>query len=366
MRVPFLKLTPTGTDEDRAVEAALTRALRSGYYVLGPEGEAFEAAFAAWLGAPEGSVVGVGNGFDALHLSLRALRLHHELPEGAGVLLPALTCVPTIAAVVAAGLRPVLADVDADTLLLSPATVRAPWMPACRVLLPVHLYGAPCPPLAIADALVLEDCAQAHGARWGNTACGVRGTLAAFSFYLTKNLGALGDGGAVVDPTGSYAGTLRALCNYGEDRRYHSVVHGYNSRLDETQAAVLRARLPFLDAANARRRAVAERYDNAFAALPLLLAHHPREATSVRHLYTVRTPHRDALREHLAAAGIGSALHYPTPLHLQPAYANLGYGAGAFPVAEAAARTSLSLPLHPRLSDADADEVISAVSAFFA
>mgnify|MGYP006279597575 CR=1 FL=1 len=366
MHVPFLDLTPTDCEEDRAVEAALTRALRSGTYVLGPEAAAFEAEFAAWLGAVEGSVVGVGNGFDALHLSLRALRLHHNLPEGAGVVLPALTCVHTIAAVAASGLHPVLADVDPETLLLSAETVRAVWNADCRVVLPVHLYGAPCPPLAIEDALVLEDCAQAHGARWGDTPCGLRGTLGAFSFYPTKNLGAVGDGGAVVDPGGTFRDTLRALRNYGEDRRYHSVVQGYNSRLDEVQAAVLRARLPFVDSANARRRALAARYDAAFDSLPLRRTRLPSAATAVHHLYVVRTPRREALRAHLNDAGIGTAMHYPTPLHLQPAYATLGYAAGAFPVAEAAAREVFSLPLHPRLSDAAVDAVIAAVGAFFA
>jgi dTDP-3-amino-3,4,6-trideoxy-alpha-D-glucose transaminase len=270
-----------------------------------------------------------------------------------------------------AGVRPVLADADPATLTLGARSAETVMTPATRFLLPVHLYGG------VADldgleavaarrgAALVEDCAQSHGARWKGRPTGAFGRAAAFSFYPSKNLGAYGDGGAVATADADVASRARELRQYGWRRRDRSEAEGWNSRLDELQAAILRAKLPFLEAENARRREIADRYDAAFAELPVRRLSSRDGSLPARHLYPIRTAERDRLRERLAACGVETGVHYPEPIHTQPAYAFLGRGPADFPVAEEASRTVLSLPIHPALSDAQVEAVVSAVRSFF-
>ncbi len=363
-KIPFGALALDYRNKKGAIDAAVARVLERGWFILGEEVAAFEQAFARFLGVPH--VVACANGTEAIALALRALGAG---PED-GVLLPANTCGPTLTGVRMAGARPVLADVDPETLTLDAASAERALTPDVRFLLPVHLYGgvadlAGLTPLAATHRLtIVEDCAQSHGALFQGRAAGTFGAAAAFSFYPSKNLGAYGDGGAVATSDPAVAEKLRRLRQYGWSRRDFAETEGWNSRLDELQAAILSARLPFLAKENARRIAIAGRYDAAFATLPLdRLATRPG-AVPARHLYPVRLAKRDALREHLKTRGIETAVHYPVPLHLQPAYAFLGRK-GDFPASEAACETLVSLPNHPMLTDEQVEAVVAAVREFF-
>jgi dTDP-4-amino-4,6-dideoxygalactose transaminase len=348
-----------------SIDAAIARVLDRGWFVLGEEVSRFEEEFARAIGVSH--VVACANGTEAIALALQAVGLQAEDE----VLLPANTCVPTIAAVRLARAWPRLADVDPETLTLDAGSAARAITPTLKCLLPVHLYGGIADLeglslLANREGLALvEDCAQSHGASWRGRSAGTFGSAAAFSFYPSKNLGAYGDGGAVATNDARIAGELRERRQYGWSRRDHAEREGWNSRLDEIQAAILRAKLPFLERENARRREIADRYDAAFRELPLrLLACRP-ESVPARHLYPVRLARRDAFRQHLASRGIETGIHYPTPLHLQPAYAFLGHVKGDFPVSEAACETIVSLPIYPGLTDAQVGAVIAAVSEFF-
>jgi dTDP-4-amino-4,6-dideoxygalactose transaminase len=364
-RVAFGALAEDYRGKRAAIDAAVARVLERGWFVLGEEVARFEEEFARAIGVAH--VVACANGTEAIALALAAAG------AGAGdeVVLPANTCTPTLAGVRQAGAKPVLADVDPDTLTLDAAGAERVAGPTTKFLLPVHLYGGVADleglgALAQKRQLTLvEDCAQSHGARLTGATTGSFGRTAAFSFYPSKNLGAYGDGGAVATGNASVAEELRRLRQYGWSRRDYAEREGWNSRLDEIQAAILRAKLPFLERENARRREIADRYDQAFADLPLRLLRARPGATPARHLYPVRLPRRDAFRERLAARGIETGVHYPVPLHLHPAYAFLDHGKGAFPVSEAACDTTVSLPIYPGLSDAQADAVIAAVRDFF-
>jgi dTDP-4-amino-4,6-dideoxygalactose transaminase len=354
--IPFVDLHP-GADEDD-VREAVARVVRSGWYVLGPEVEAFEREFAGASGAPH--AVGVANGTDAIALLLRAA----GVGPGDEVVVPALTAPFTALAVTAIGARPVFADVDPRRLTLDPAACEAALTPRTRAIVPVHLYGQPADVPAL-EALaarrgvaLVEDCCQAHMATCAGVPVGTRGVGGAFSFYPTKNLGALGDGGAIVTCDAAVAETVRRLRNGGRADRDRHVLPGVNSRLDEMQAAVLRTRLTDLAAATERRRSLARMYREALDGIITMLAE--RDAGHVYHLFPVRSAARDELRAHLAAAGIETLVHYPRSLHEQPVFAGFRHdGCG---VATVAAADLLSLPLHPRLSDADARVVIEAVS----
>jgi dTDP-4-amino-4,6-dideoxygalactose transaminase len=364
-RVAFGAIADDDRDKRAAIDAAVARVLDRGWFVLGEEVRAFEEAFARFLGVAH--AVGCGNGTEAIALALQAA----GLARGDEVVLPANTCGPTLAGVRLAGGQPRLSDVDPETLTLDAANAERACSPATKFLLPVHLYGG-LADLAGLTALarrrhftLVEDCAQSHGARLDSRSAGSYGAAAAFSFYPSKNLGAYGDGGAVATDDASLASRLRELRQYGWTRRDFAEREGWNSRLDELQAAILSAKLPFLAKENARRREIGERYDAAFAGLPLRrLASRPGSVPS-RHIYPVRLERRDAFREHLLSRGVETGIHYPFPLHLQPAYAFLGYGNGDFPVSEAACATVVSLPIHPSLSDADVDAVIAATRSFF-
>lgn len=365
MSVAFAALDADYREKKGLIDAAVARVLARGWFILGEEVAAFEAAFAGFLGVAH--VVACANGTEAIALALLAA----GAAPGDEVLLPANACVPVIAAVRLAGAKPRLCDVDSDTLTLDPASAARERTAATRFVLAVHLYGGVADTEAITalaereGLTLIEDCAQSHGATFRGRSTGSFGRAAAFSFYPTKNLGAYGDGGAVATQDGEIAQRLRQLRQYGWSRRDHAEREGWNSRLDELQAAILAAKLPFLAAENARRRELAALYDAAFADLPLRLLGTREGAVPARHLYPVRSERRDALRAHLAGRGVETAVHYPTPLHLQPAYAFLGRVQGDFPVSEDACETVLSLPLHPALSDGQAETVIAAVRGFF-
>jgi len=343
------------------LEAAFQRVMRSGRYILGPEVEAFEAEFAAYLDVR--FAVGVASGTEALWLALRAAGVQ----PGDEVILPSLTASATAAAVVESGARPVFAEVRDDDLTLDPARLEALLTERTRAVVPVHLYGNPADMTAVArfaqqhNLRVIEDCAQAHGASHAGRRAGTFGAAAAWSFYPTKNLGAFGDGGMVTTDDPDIVERLRRLREYGWRERYHSHEHGWNSRLDEVQAALLLVRQRHLDADNARRREIARAYRGA---LPPALRG-PRCADGglgVEHLYVVRISHprRDALRERLNQLGIGTAIHYPIPCHLQQAYRKFGGGLNSLPITERAAKEVLSLPMYPELTDAEVEQVISA------
>jgi dTDP-4-amino-4,6-dideoxygalactose transaminase len=365
IRVPFGALDADYREKRAAIDAAISRVLTRGWFILGEEVARFEEAFAAFLDVPH--VVACANGTEAIALAIQAAGVR---PDDE-VLLPANGCVPTIAAVGLAGAKPRLCDVDPSTLTLDQPNAARARTAAAKFLLPVHLYGGVADldgltTLARRHGLVLiEDCAQSHGASWRGRMTGGFGRAAAFSFYPSKNLGAYGDAGAVATSDPLLADRLRQLRQYGWSRRDYAEREGWNSRLDELQAAILSAKLPFLPRENARRREIAERYDESFAALPLLRLASRADSVAARHLYPVRTERRDALREYLAARGIETGIHYPHPLHLQPAYAFLGHRKGDFPVSEAACERVLSLPIYPSLTDAQVGAVIGALREFF-
>jgi dTDP-4-amino-4,6-dideoxygalactose transaminase len=360
-----MKFYDLGLD-DPALRAALDEAYRrvmdSGWMVLGPEVEAFEQAFAAFCGA--GHAVGVGNGYDALVLALRAAGV------GAGdeVVVPSHTFAATWLAVRAVGARPAPVEVDPVSYTIDPGLAAAAVTPRTRAIIPVSLYGHPAdmePLMALAaehGLFVLEDAAQSHGATYKGRRTGGLAHATAFSFYPTKNLGALGDAGAVTTDDPGLAARLRVLRNYGSSEKYRHEVPGVNSRLDELQAAFLRVRLSRLGEGNEARRARAAQYRAALAGIPgLALPQAANWAEHAYHLYVVRSPRRDALQAGLKAAGVETLIHYPIPCHLQPAFADLGLRAGQFPLAEQLAAEVLSLPFWPGMSAADVDAVAQAL-----
>ncbi len=364
-RVAFGALADDYRGKRAAIDAGVARVLERGWFILGEEVARFEEEFARAVGA--GFAVACANGTEAITLALAAA----GAGPGDGVVLPANTCTATLAGLRQSGATPLLADVDPATLTLDAASAARALGPGAKFLLPVHLYGGVADleglaALASERGLVLvEDCAQSHGARLGARATGSFGRTAAFSFYPSKNLGAYGDGGAVTTNDAAVAERLRQLRQYGWSRRDYAEREGWNSRLDEIQAAILRAKLPHLETENARRREIAARYDAAFAALPVEVLRSRPGTTPARHLYPLRLEARDAFRSHLAGRGVETGIHYPVPLHLHPAYAFLGHRRGDFPVSEAACDRAVSLPIYPSLSDAQADAVIAAVRGFF-
>jgi dTDP-4-amino-4,6-dideoxygalactose transaminase len=360
--VPVCDLKAQHLVMEAEVRAALDRVLSRAWFILGEELTAFEEEFASFLGAPH--VVGVASGTDAIHLALRAL----DIGAGDHVLTAPNSAVPTAAAIVAAGAVPCFADVDPATGLLDPASVERHLDVTVKALVPVHLYGRCAPMDAILDLArrrgipVVEDAAQAHGATWRGRAAGTMGTIGCFSFYPSKNLGACGDAGACTTGDPRLAARLRRLRNYGERDRYHSVEFGINSRLDELQAAVLRVKLPHLAGWNLRRRELAAAYRHHLAGLPLALAPFENPQEEVVHLFVARVARRDRLRAELQSRGVMTQVHYPLPIHLHPAYAHLGFGPGAFPVAEERAEQIVSLPLYPEMTARQFNRVTTALA----
>jgi len=358
--VPFLDLSRQVAGLRGELDAAVARVLDGGQFIFGSPLAEFESAFALHCGAEH--AVGVASGTDALTIALEAVGI---LP-GDEVITAANTCVPTAAAIEAAGAIPVLADADPVTLTLDPDALAGAYTQRTRAIVPVHLYGQCAdmePILDFArhrDLRVVEDAAQAHGAVYRGFRAGTLGHAAAFSFYPTKNLGALGDAGAVVTNDGAVAERARLLRNYGEGGRYESVLRGRNSRLDTVQAAVLLAKLPHLDAWTARRQTLARQYLDAFRDCGLGLPVEAEGREHVYHLFVVRARDRDGLRTALTRAGIGSLVHYPRPVHAHPADEHVARDRLLLE-SEAACREVLSLPLYPELTDAEVDAVASAV-----
>jgi dTDP-4-amino-4,6-dideoxygalactose transaminase len=365
-RVSFLDLRAPYVELQSEIDAAMLRVANSGWFLLGNELTAFEQEYAHSVGAKH--CVGVANGLDALYLSLLAL----GVTAGDEVIVPSNTYIATWLAVSMAGAKPVPVEPEPLTYNIDPAGIERAITARTKAILPVHLYGLPAdmgPILEIArrrGLAVLEDAAQAHGARYQGKPIGVHGQLVAWSFYPGKNLGAFGDAGAVTTDNGDLAESLRVLRNYGSRVKYVNEVRGVNSRLDEIQAAVLRVKLKRLGEWNERRRRLATRYLDRLADLPLQLPVEPPGRDSAWHLFVVRTTEREALRAHLSAERIESLIHYPIPPHKQQAYASLGIAPDAFPAANAIHDEVVSLPIGPHLSFQQQDRVIEALVGFFA
>ena len=362
MNVPFLSLAPVYEELGGALDEAFRRVMRSGWFILGEELRAWEEEFARYCGASH--CVGVASGLDALVLALRAW----NVGPGDEVIVPSNTYIATWLAASHVGARPVPVEPDEATYNIDPARVEAAITPRTRAIIPVHLYGqaadmAPIMEIAAKRGIhVLEDAAQAAGARYRGKRAGNLGHAAGFSFYPGKNLGAFGDGGAVMANDAAFAERVRRLRNYGSTVKYQNEEKGFNSRLDELQAALLRARLPSLDDWNRRRQRVAARYLEGLRDTPLRLPVTAEGNEHTWHLFVVRAQRRDALKKALDEAGVGTLIHYPVPPHLQPAYAELRLERGAFPLSEAMHGSVLSLPMWPHLTDAEVDFVIERVA----
>ena len=364
MSVPFLDLKAAYIQFQSEIDVAIKRVLDSGWYILGEEVEAFEQEYAIYCEAKY--CVGVANGLDALHLSLLAL----GVGTGDEVIVPSNTYIATWLAVSQCGATPVPVESDTATYNIDAMLIEAAITPRTKVILPVHLYGQPADMvqiLAIANKhglKVLEDGAQAHGARYKGKRIGAHGDVVAWSFYPAKNLGALGDGGAVTTNDPELADRIRVLRNYGSREKYVNEVQGFNSRLDPIQAAVLRVKLKYLDEWNSRRKHIALKYLEGLAGSGLILPYVPDWADPVWHVFVVRHPQRDALQQRLKKVGIETHIHYPIPPHKQQAYANLDFPIDAFPLASRMADGVLSLPMGPHLDQVAVNSVLSAVKSY--
>jgi dTDP-4-amino-4,6-dideoxygalactose transaminase len=367
--IPFGDLHRTVRRHHEEVAARMDAVLERGWFILGQELEEFEAAFAAYLGVRH--VIGVGNGTDAIALALRALGVQ----PGDEVITSPLSAAFTAMGIVQAGAVPVFADVNPVTCNLDPDTAAAVMGPRTAALMPVHLYGRPAPMDAFRELAdrhgiaVIEDAAQAHGAWYGGARAGSIGDAASFSFYPTKNLGAYGDAGAVTTGSDDVADRVRRMRDGGQDAKYSHVELGVNSRLDELQAAVLNARLPHLDGENARRAEIAARFSAALkGAWPALkVVGQPDDTTvSSHHLYVVRAQDRVHFAEHMARSGVATAVHYPTPLHMQPAFTAGAAATGSLPHAERAATEVISLPSFPELEEHEVDTIVEALLSYAA
>lgn len=362
MKVPFLDVGAATQEVRHEIDVAVARVLDSGWYLLGREIDAFEQAFAAYVGVQH--CVAVGSGLDALSLALRAMGV------GAGdeVIVPSNTYIATWLAVTQVGATLTPVEPDERTYNIDPERIESAVTARTKAILPVHLYGQPADMTAILDIAerhglgVLEDAAQAHGATLNERRAGSLGTAAAWSFYPGKNLGALGDGGAVTTNDPALAADIRRLRNYGSRVKYVNEIKGINSRLDELQAAALCVKLPKLEEWNRRRAAIAERYMAELPESALVLPRVLAGASPVWHVFVVRHHDRDSLRDALSAAGIDTLIHYPIPPHRQNAYAELGLGPGSFPISEGIHREVLSLPIGPHMLDAQVSSVIAAVT----
>jgi dTDP-4-amino-4,6-dideoxygalactose transaminase len=362
--VPFLDVGATYRELKPEVDAAVARVLEGGWYIGGEECAAFEREFAAFVGANH--CVGVGNGLDALQLALKAM----GVGPGDEVIVPSNTYIATWLAVTYVGATPVPVEPIGHTYNLDPALLEAALTPRTKAIIPVHLYGQPAdlePIIQFArqhNLYVLEDGAQAQGARYRGVRVGAHSDAVAWSFYPGKNLGAFGDAGALTTNNPDIAERVRMLSNYGSRTKYVNEVQGVNSRLDPIQAAVLRIKLTHLETWNERRKVLASLYLNALEGLGLILPSVPDWADPVWHLFVVRHPNRDALQRHLHDQGIGTVIHYPIPPHRQGAYADMGWPEGKFPISETIHREVLSLPMGPHLLQAQAERVIEAVIQF--
>lgn len=364
-KVPYLDLPAQIRSLRSELDAAIARTLDHCSFCLGPDVAQFEKDFARFCGAEH--AIGFNSGTSALHIAMMLLNVGRDDE----VITTPHTFVATSWAISYVNAKPVYVDIDDATFNLNPELIERAITPRTKAIMPVHLYGHPFdidPILAVArrhNLPVVEDSAQAHGAKYKGKTIGTFGDISCFSFYPGKNLGACGEGGALVTNNSAYAARARSLREHGSSVRYYHDEVGFNYRMEGIQGAVLGVKLKKLDDWTAARRRVAHRYHELLADTPLQL---PREATwaeSVYHLYVVRHPKRDDLKKHLEANGVGCALHYPLPLHLQKCYASLGYREGSFPVSEKAARECLSLPIFPELTEAQIQRVVSVIKEFF-
>jgi dTDP-4-amino-4,6-dideoxygalactose transaminase len=348
----------------KEIDSAIAKVLDKGRYILGEEALSFEGEFAAYTGAKYG--IGVGSGTDALNIALRAC----GIGEGDEVITVSHTAVATVAAIELCQANPVFIDIERDYFTMDPGRLAEAITPRTKAIIPVHLYGQPADLKTITEIAykhglrVIEDCAQAHGAVYHGKRVGTRGDMACFSFYPTKNLGAIGDGGMIVTSDPELAKHSRLLREYGWTGRYISDIPGMNSRLDEIQAAVLRVKLKHLDSANTARRHLASLYNEGLSMLGIAAPKVRPEAEHVYHLYVIRYPERNVLQAFLKEQGVDTLIHYPVPVHRQPAYIGRLRCAGELPETELTARTVLSLPMYPELATSEVNTVIEAIGEF--
>ncbi len=364
MKVPFVSFKPMEKELDKNLRAAFERVYTNSWYIEGREDKAFEKAFAKYCDSEY--CVGVGNGLDALMLTLKAL----EIKYGDEVIVPSNTYIATALAVTYVGAVPVFVEPDIRTYNINPTKIEEKITKKTKAIMPVHLYGQPCDMEAIMEIArkyglyVIEDCAQAHGAAYKGKVIGSFGDAAGFSFYPGKNLGALGDAGAAVTNKKEIADRIRALGNYGSDYKYHHIYQGNNSRLDELQAAFLLAKLPLLDKMNNERKRIALRYLNEITNPLIILPYVPEYAEPVWHIFAVRTNKRDELAKYLADNEISTNKHYPIPMHLQECYKDMNISKGSLPIAEEISATELSLPMFYGMTDEQIQFVVDKINSF--
>lgn len=364
MKIPFVSFLPMERELDSDIRNAFERVYSRSWYIQGVEDKAFEKAFAEYCNVKY--CVGVGNGLDSLILILKAL----EIGEGDEVIVPSNTYIATALAVTYAGAVPKFIEPDLRTFNMDPTKIELAITDRTKAIMPVHLYGQTCDMDSIMDTarkhnlFVVEDCAQAHGATYKGKIVGSFGNAAGFSFYPGKNLGALGDAGAVVTNNKTIADKVRALGNYGSDYKYHHIYRGNNSRLDEMQAAFLAAKLPHLERMNIERRKIANMYLSRIENPDIILPYVMPECEPVWHVFAIRTRKRDALEEYLNENGIGTNKHYPIPIHLQKCYKDLGFQQGDYPIAEEISATELSLPMYYGMTNDEVNYIINKINAF--
>lgn len=364
MKVPFVSFLPMEWELNKSIREAFERVYSRSWYIDGLENERFNKEFANFCGVK--CSVGVGNGLDALMLALKAL----GVSNGDEIIVPSNTYIATALAVTYVGATPVFVEPDIRTYNINPANIEAAITEKTKGIMPVHLYGQPCdmdPIIEIAKnhaLFVVEDCAQAHGATYKGKSIGSFGVASGFSFYPGKNLGALGDAGAVVTNSEELARKIKCLGNYGSDYKYHHIYKGNNSRLDEMQAAFLLAKLPHINKMNEERRRIAGRYMNEIKNPDIILPYVIDDVIPVWHVFAIRCKRRDALQGYLKDYGIGTNIHYPIPMHLQKCYEDLGYCRGAYPIAEKISDTELSLPMYYGMTDEEVQYVIEKINAF--
>lgn len=364
MKIPFVSFKPLEKELDDELRSAFERVYFRSWYIEGKEDEKFEKKFAEYCNTKY--CVGVGNGLDALFLSLKAL----GIKEGDEVIVPSNTYIATALAVTYVGAIPVFVEPDIRTFNIDPTKIEVAITPNTKAIMTVHLYGQACdmdPIVEIAkkhNLYVIEDCAQAHGATYKGKVIGSFGDVAGFSFYPGKNLGALGDAGATVTNNEELAKKVRALGNYGSDYKYHHIMKGNNSRLDELQAAFLIAKLPHLDEVNIERRKIAQKYLEGIENPEIILPYVSEYAVPVWHIFGIRCKRRDELEKYLNETGIGTNKHYPIPMHLQECYKDLGFKKGDFPIAEEISATELSIPMYYGMTDEEVQYVIDRVNEF--
>lgn len=364
MKVPFVSFLPMEHELDKDLREAFNRVYTRSWYIEGIEDKVFEKAFAEYCDSKY--CVGVGNGLDALMLALKAL----GVGEDDEVIVPSNTYIATALAVTYVGATPVFVEPDICTFNIDPSRIEEKITDRTKAIMPVHLYGQACdmdPIMEIArkhNLYIVEDCAQAHGATYKGKVIGSFGDVAGFSFYPGKNLGALGDAGAIITNNKELADKIHALGNYGSDYKYHHIYKGNNSRLDEMQASFLAAKLPHLNRMNEERRKIAKMYMNGIKNPEVILPYVPEDMVPVWHIFGIRCKRRDDLEKFLNVAGIGTNKHYPIPMHLQECYKDLGLKEGDFPIAEEISATELSLPMYYGMTDVEVQYVIDKVNEF--